>query len=65
MDFAFEVKCAILLFVMNSKKNKSKHGKGRSSAPHKRGAKPQKPRALTYHSITGDYDNKSIWNLLK
>lgn len=44
MDFAFEVKCAILLFVMNSKKNKSKHGKGRSGAPHKRGAKPQKPR---------------------
>ena len=25
----------------------------------------EKNRVLTYHSITGDYDNKSIWNLLK
>ena len=25
----------------------------------------EKIEFLTYHSITGDYDNKSIWNLLK
>ena len=25
----------------------------------------EKNRVLTYHSITGDYDDKSLWKLLK
>jgi hypothetical protein len=47
------------------KKNKSRHAQMRGHGSQYIHIDLEKNRVLTYHSITGDYDNKSIWNLLK
>ena len=46
-------------------KNKTRHAEMRGHGSQKIYIDLEKNRVLTYHSITGDYDNKSIWNLLK
>ena len=48
-----------------NKKNKSRHAQMRGHGSQHIHIDLEKNRVLTYHSITGDYDNKSIWNLLK
>ena len=47
------------------KKNKSRHAHMRGHGSQRIHIDLEKNRVLTYHSITGDYDNKSILNLLK
>jgi len=51
-------------FWYNSK-NKTRHAEMRGHGSQKIYIDLEKNRVLTYHSITGDYYNKSIWNLLK
>jgi hypothetical protein len=46
-------------------KSKTRHAEMRGHGSQKIYIDLEKNRVLTYHSITGDYDNKSIWNLLK
>ena len=46
-------------------KNKSRHAEMRGHGSQHIHIDLEKNRVLTYHSITGDYDNKSIRNLLK
>ena len=48
-----------------NKKNKSRHAQMRGHGSQQIHIDLEKNRVLTYHSITGDYDNKSIRNLLK
>ena len=48
-----------------NKKIKSRHAQMRGHGSQQIHIDLEKNRVLTYHSITGDYDNKSIWNLLK
>ena len=48
-----------------NKKTKSRHAQMRGHGSQYIHIDLEKNRVLTYHSITGDYDNKSIWNLLK
>ncbi len=48
-----------------NKKNKSRHAQMRGHGNQQIHIDLEKNRVLSYHSITGDYDNKSIWNLLK
>jgi len=48
-----------------NKKIKSRHAQMRGHGSQQIHIDLDKNRVLTYHSITGDYDNKSIWNLLK
>ena len=47
------------------KKNKTRHAEMRGHGSQKIYIDLEKNKVLTYHSITGDYDNKSILNLLK
>ena len=47
------------------KKNKSRHAQMRGHGSQRIHIDLEKNRVLTYHSITGDYDNKSVLNLLK
>tara|TARA_B100001057_G_scaffold76680_2_gene71451 strand:+ start:40 stop:1137 length:1098 start_codon:yes stop_codon:yes gene_type:complete len=51
-------------FWYNSK-NKTRHAEMRGHGSQKIYIDLEKNRVLTYHSITGDYNNNSIWNLLK
>ena len=46
-------------------KNKTRHAEMRGHGHQRIYIDLEKNRVLTYHSISGDYDNKSIWNLLK
>ncbi|MDC1155584.1 serine hydrolase [Candidatus Pelagibacter sp.] len=46
-------------------KNKTRHAEMRGHGGQRIYIDLEKNRVLTYHSISGDYDNKSIWNLLK
>ena len=48
-----------------NKKTKSRHAQMRGHGSQYIHIDLEKNRVLTYHSITGDYDNKSIRNLLK
>ena len=48
-----------------NKKTKSRHAQMRGHGSQQIHIDLEKNRVLTYHSITGDYDNKSFWNLLK
>ena len=48
-----------------NKKIKSRHAEMRGHGSQHIHIDLEKNRVLTYHSITGDYDDKSIWNLLK
>ena len=48
-----------------NKKNKSRHAQMRGHGSQRIHIDLEKNKVLTYHSITGDYDNKSIRNLLK
>ena len=46
-------------------KNKSRHAQMRGHGSQHIHIDLEKNKVLTYHAITGDYDDKSIWNLLK
>ena len=48
-----------------SNKNKTRHAEMRGHGGQRIYVDLEKNRVLTYHSISGDYDNKSIWNLLQ
>jgi len=48
-----------------SSKNKTRHAEMRGHGGQRIYVDLEKNRVLTYHSISRDYDNKSIWNLLK
>ena len=48
-----------------NKKNKLRHAQMRGHGSQQIHIDLENNRVLTYHSITGDYDNKYIWNLLK
>ena len=45
-------------------KNKTRHAEMRGHGGQRIYLDLEKNRVLTYHSITDDYDNKYIWNLL-
>ena len=48
-----------------NKKNKSRHAEMRGHGGQRIYIDIEKGSVLAYHSITKDYDNKSIWGLLK
>ena len=52
-------------FFWFNTKNKSRHAQMRGHGSQHIHIDLEKNKVLTYHAITGDYDDKSIWNLLK